>query len=113
MPESKFRKAIKKRMLKFYENECIYCGRDDVPLTIDHLVPKSLGGVSYMLNTVPSCQQCNRKKNDKHPSELNLPESVLEKIRTAQAAMKPDWEERNYQRAIRGYSPLGGVFWWA
>jgi hypothetical protein len=37
-------KAEWENMLLFYGNTCLCCGRNDVKLTIDHIVPVSLGG---------------------------------------------------------------------
>jgi len=41
---------------------CIYCGRDDAPMTIDHKMPLSRGGSNDISNIVPACQPCNSKK---------------------------------------------------
>ena len=45
---------------------CQYCGhqfkRDD--LTIDHVIPKSLGGTNKWTNVVACCKPCNHKKAD-------------------------------------------------
>lgn len=59
--------------------ECWYCG---VPLdvydttcltlnarTIDHVIPKSLGGEDTRANRVWSCLRCNREKADLLPDE--------------------------------------------
>ena len=40
--------------------KCAYCGASDVRLTIDHIVPKALGGKSTFENCVSSCKPCNR-----------------------------------------------------
>jgi 5-methylcytosine-specific restriction endonuclease McrA len=48
----------------YYENKCYYCGRSDVKLTMDHIIPLSKGGVHTPYNIVPSCQSCNSKKKD-------------------------------------------------
>lgn len=38
---------------------CRYCGADDVPLTVDHLVLWESGGPSTEANLVASCKLCN------------------------------------------------------
>ncbi len=47
--------------------QCQYCGRrpGKGKLTIDHVVPKSLGGVSSWENCVLACRQCNSRKANK------------------------------------------------
>ncbi len=39
---------------------CRYCGRDDVPLTVDHLVCWESGGPSTEANLVSACRKCNK-----------------------------------------------------
>jgi len=41
-------------------------------VTIDHLVPKSLGGSNDIENLVPCCAECNREKADRMPTEDEL-----------------------------------------
>jgi 5-methylcytosine-specific restriction endonuclease McrA len=58
-----------KRMLSAHGNRCAYCGRDDMPLTKDHVVPISRGGAHSIENIVPACKSCNSRKNTKTPAE--------------------------------------------
>lgn len=41
---------------------CRYCGRDDVPLTVDHLVLWEEGGPSIEGNLVAACRKCNKTR---------------------------------------------------
>jgi len=43
---------------------CRYCGRSDVPLTVDHLVLWEKGGPSIEENLVASCRRCNSKRGN-------------------------------------------------
>lgn len=44
--------------------KCRYCGRDDVPLTIDHLVLWEDGGPTIKENLLSSCKKCNKKRGN-------------------------------------------------
>lgn len=44
---------------------CQYCGLTGKDLTVDHVVPRHLGGPSTWDNLVCSCKRCNTKKGDK------------------------------------------------
>ncbi len=44
------------------DHHCIYCG--DPSESIDHVVPKSRGGLSVTENCVPACLDCNGRKGD-------------------------------------------------
>lgn len=54
-----------KSLIEHYGGKCLCCGRDDVKLTADHVVPVSKGGSSNIDNIQPLCQSCNSKKKDK------------------------------------------------
>ena len=41
---------------------CIYCGY--ISESIDHVIPRSQGGLSITENCVPACLSCNGKKSD-------------------------------------------------
>lgn len=43
-----------------YGNRCLACGSEDV--TVDHVVPLSLGGSNYIENIQPLCLRCNSAK---------------------------------------------------
>jgi 5-methylcytosine-specific restriction endonuclease McrA len=44
---------------------CQYCNQPGYDLTVDHVVPKRLGGRSTWENLVCSCKRCNTRKGDK------------------------------------------------
>ncbi len=44
---------------------CQYCGHKGHDLTVDHLIPKRLGGPTSWENLVCCCKKCNTKKGDK------------------------------------------------
>ncbi|MCS7074956.1 MAG: HNH endonuclease [Bacteroidia bacterium] len=51
--------------------ECVYCGSRQ-HLTIDHLIPKSLGGKDTWENLVTACSNCNTKKGNLTLEEAGL-----------------------------------------
>ncbi len=53
-------------------HKCAYCGRGDLPLTIDHVIPKSKGGDECWENLVAACLPCNNKKGDRTPEAANM-----------------------------------------
>jgi 5-methylcytosine-specific restriction endonuclease McrA len=53
-------------------SNCYYCGNplDEYSRTVDHILPKSRGGVLSKKNKVYSCLQCNQLKGDMTPDEF-------------------------------------------
>jgi len=62
----------RKNILRRDVYKCAYCGRSDLPLTIDHVVPKSKGGTDTWENLVCACTICNNKKSDRSPEEAKM-----------------------------------------
>ena len=44
--------------------QCRYCGADNVPLTVDHLVLWEEGGPSIPTNLLTACRRCNRARGN-------------------------------------------------
>ncbi|MFH1197668.1 MAG: HNH endonuclease [bacterium] len=62
----------RKNILKRDGHKCAYCGRGDLPLTIDHVIPRARGGEDSWENLVAACLKCNNKKSDRTPEESGL-----------------------------------------
>jgi len=66
------RKITRKAVLARDAWTCQYCGRQAAGLTVDHVIPRSRGGLSVWENIVASCAPCNRKKGNKTPREASM-----------------------------------------
>jgi len=53
---------------KLYKEKCAYCGIT-LPLTVDHVLPLSRGGLHEEKNILPACAYCNNSKGNKLLSE--------------------------------------------
>lgn len=58
--------CTRKNVLLRDENRCQYCAIHfrESDLTIDHVIPRSKGGLSKWDNVVAACKPCNQKKRD-------------------------------------------------
>ncbi|NQT86598.1 HNH endonuclease [bacterium] len=56
------------------ENRCQYCGRrfTTSELTLDHVVPRTLGGGATWTNLVCCCVRCNSRKGGRTPAEAGM-----------------------------------------
>ena len=62
----------KREILRRDEHTCQYCGYQARVLTIDHVVPRRLGGRHTWTNVVAACPPCNRRKGGKTPEKANM-----------------------------------------
>ena len=74
--------TVREALLEHWGRECAYCGITNVPLQIEHIVPKSKGGSSRFNNLTLACQCCNQKKGNR-PIEkfLSAQPALLKKIK--------------------------------
>jgi len=56
------------------KNRCQYCGRrfPTTELSLDHIIPRSMGGKSIWENIVCACAECNVKKGGRTPKHAGL-----------------------------------------
>lgn len=53
-------------------HRCQYCGMNGRPLTIDHVIPRSQGGIEGWENLVVACVACNNRKGDRTPEQARM-----------------------------------------
>jgi 5-methylcytosine-specific restriction endonuclease McrA len=52
---------------------CQYCGVLTVRPTLDHVVPRRLGGGATWTNLVTACRDCNERKGGRTPEQAGMP----------------------------------------
>jgi 5-methylcytosine-specific restriction endonuclease McrA len=68
------RALSRKNILLRDRNTCQYCGvvLPASELTLDHVMPRSRGGLSTWENLVACCHECNRRKGNALPHECGM-----------------------------------------
>ena len=76
---------VKEYLLEKWGHKCAYCGKKNVPLEVEHIVPKSRGGTNRVSNLTIACHTCNQTKGNELVSDFlkNKPED-LKKIQQQQ-----------------------------
>jgi len=66
-------------------NRCQYCGRgfQRAELNLDHVIPRSRGGITTWENVVCSCVACNLRKGGRTPDEAGM--------KLLRAPARPKW----------------------
>ena len=65
---------VREYLLEKWQRKCAYCGKKDVPLEIEHIIPKSRGGSDRVSNLAISCHNCNQEKDNLTAEEFGHPE---------------------------------------
>jgi 5-methylcytosine-specific restriction endonuclease McrA len=55
---------VREYLLEKWGRKCAYCNGENVPLQIDHMIPKSRGGSNRVDNLTLACAPCNQKKGN-------------------------------------------------
>jgi 5-methylcytosine-specific restriction endonuclease McrA len=74
---------------------CQYCGAQpgSEELTVDHVVPRSQGGIPTWENCVLACVSCNKRKADRTPQQSRMP--------LRKAPVRPVWRPQYATRHAR------------
>lgn len=94
-------------------NTCQYCGQrlPRTELNLDHVIPRSRGGLSTWENIVCSCHSCNRRKGGRTPEEARM--MLIRRPR------RPEWTPfsadmfslRRYQEWMPFLSAVDSAYW--
>jgi 5-methylcytosine-specific restriction endonuclease McrA len=74
---------------------CQYCGA--TAENLDHVLPRSRGGLHVWENVVAACRRCNAKKMDRTPQEAGFhlsrrPFAPSDGFRLTLGSVEPGWE---------------------
>ena len=95
------------------KNTCQYCGRrfSRSELNLDHVIPRSQGGLSTWENIVCSCLRCNRVKGGRRPEEAGM--------RLIKRPVQPEWTPftletftfKRYQEWLPFLNEVDAAYW--
>jgi len=73
-----------RQVVERFNGRCVYCGTETVKgagsgqvtqpnaATLDHFIPRSLGGQECIWNYVLACRACNEEKGDRMPGDFEI-----------------------------------------
>ena len=78
---------VREYILEKWNRTCAYCNAEQVPLEVEHIVPRSKGGSHKISNLTLACRACNQKKGsesikvflEKKPELLQKIQSLAKK----------------------------------
>ena len=65
---------VREYLLEKWGRRCVYCGIKDVPLEVEHIVPRSRGGSNRVSNLSLACNKCNQAKGSQTAAEYGHPQ---------------------------------------
>jgi len=81
---------VREYLLEKWGRKCAYCGAENVPLEVEHIVPKSRGGTDRVSNLTLACRSCNKAKGSRDVRDFleNRPNVLKRALAQAKAPLK-------------------------
>jgi len=64
---------VREYLLEKWQWKCAYCGKSNILLEIEHIIPKSRGGSNRVSNLTIACHECNQDKGNQTAEEFGHP----------------------------------------
>ena len=72
---------VREYLLEKWARTCAYCGKQNIPLQIEHIIPHAKGGTDRVSNLTLACEKCNLAKGTQDIAAfLKKKPDVLERI---------------------------------
>lgn len=101
-------KTMRFAILKRDGFTCRYCKSKDAELTVDHVLPVSLGGTDEPENLIAACEPCNQGKGSTPLDAENVADIDQDAIKWA-AAMKKSQDSKEQETEARN-EVIGGIY---
>jgi len=86
---------VREYLLEKFGRKCCYCGKENVPLEVEHIIPKSRGGTDRVDNLCLACHDCNQRKGSKTAEEFgysHIQEMVKKTLKDASVVNATRWK---------------------
>jgi 5-methylcytosine-specific restriction endonuclease McrA len=85
---------VREYLLEKWQRTCAYCGAKEVPLEVEHIVPKARHGPDRVSNLTLACEPCNDRKGTQTAAEcgyLEIQAQAKRPLRDAAAVNTTRW----------------------
>src|SRR5579883_2120175 len=108
---------VKQYLLTKWGHRCAYCGATNVPLQVEHIVPRARGGSNRVSNLTLACAPCNQAKGTQTAAEYGFPAihaQAKQPLRDAAAVNTTRWAvyERLHGMGLPVETGTGGRTKW-
>ncbi len=94
---------VREYLLEKWGRKCAYCGAENTPLEVEHIIPKVRGGSNRVSNLTLACVPCNLKKGSQTALEFGYPliqAQAKKPLRDAAAVNATRWKLYERLQAI-------------
>jgi 5-methylcytosine-specific restriction endonuclease McrA len=85
---------VREYLLDKWQRRCAYCGKANIPLQVEHIIPRSRGGSDRVDNLTLACESCNQRKGSQTAEEfgfLRLQAQARQPLKDAAAVNSTRW----------------------
>jgi len=85
---------LREYLLEKWQRTCAYCHATDVPLEVEHIIPRCRGGSNRASNLTLACRPCNQRKGNQTAAEFGHPDvhaQAKQPLRDAAAVNATRW----------------------
>ena len=81
---------LREYLLEKWKRACTYCGKENIPLQVEHIVPRASGGSNRVSNLCLACEKCNQRKGTRDVKDFlkKKPELLKKILAQAKAPLK-------------------------
>lgn len=81
---------VREYLLEKWQRKCAYCGKENIPLQIEHIHPRAHGGTNRIGNLTLACEKCNIAKGTQNIATFlkNKPEVLSHILAQAKRPLK-------------------------
>jgi len=81
---------VKEYLLEKWGRECVYCGKTDTPLEVEHIKPRASGGSNRVSNLTIACTTCNQRKGSMPVEQFlsDKPDLLVKLLAKAKAPLR-------------------------
>jgi 5-methylcytosine-specific restriction endonuclease McrA len=85
---------VREYLLEKWGRTCAYCGATNVPLQVEHIIPRTRSGSDRVSNLTLACEPCNQRKGAQTAAEFGFPDiqsQAQRPLRDAAAVNSTRW----------------------
>jgi 5-methylcytosine-specific restriction endonuclease McrA len=85
---------VREYLLEKWGRKCAYCGATNVPLQVEHIIPRARGGTNRVSNLTLACEPCNLSKGTRTAAEFghsNVQARAKAPLKDAAAVNQTRW----------------------